>query len=51
MMAGLPMPVDVTGISESLALVNASADEAIPPTSQPSGNEDTDMHVGTNLGN
>ncbi|PLW10403.1 hypothetical protein PCANC_19699 [Puccinia coronata f. sp. avenae] len=49
MMAGLPMPVDVTGISESLALVNASADQAIPPTSQPSGNEDADMHVGTNL--
>jgi hypothetical protein len=47
----LPMPVDVTGIAESLALVNASADEPIPPTSQPSGNEDAEMHDGTDLGN
>jgi hypothetical protein len=42
------MPVDVT---ESLALFNASADEQIPPTSQPSGNEDAEMHNGTDLGN
>ncbi|PLW06104.1 hypothetical protein PCANC_26100 [Puccinia coronata f. sp. avenae] len=47
----LPMPVDVTGIAESLALVNTLADEPIPPTSQPSGNEDAEMHNGTDLGN
>ncbi|KNF05420.1 hypothetical protein PSTG_01634 [Puccinia striiformis f. sp. tritici PST-78] len=40
----LPMPVDVTGIAESLALVNASADEPNPPTSQPLTNEDAVMH-------
>lgn len=50
----LPMPVDVTGIAESLALVNASADEpslvtpeGIQPRSE--GNEDADMHDGTDL--
>ncbi|KAA1107112.1 hypothetical protein PGT21_002719 [Puccinia graminis f. sp. tritici] len=43
----LPMPVDVTGIAESLALVNASADEPNAPTSQPPTNEDAEMHDGT----
>jgi len=45
------MPVDVTGIAESLALVTASVDEPNAPTSQPSGNEDAEMHDGTNIGN
>ncbi|KNZ62028.1 hypothetical protein VP01_13226g1 [Puccinia sorghi] len=44
--AFLPMPVDVTGISESLALVNASTDKLNTPTSQPSGNKDGEMHDG-----
>ncbi|KNE87282.1 hypothetical protein PSTG_19337, partial [Puccinia striiformis f. sp. tritici PST-78] len=47
----LPMPVDVTGIAESLALVNASADEPNPPTSQPLANEDAEMHDGTDVVN
>ncbi|KNZ51069.1 hypothetical protein VP01_4105g1, partial [Puccinia sorghi] len=47
----LPLPVDVTGIAESLALVNASADEPNAPTSKPSGNKDSEIHDGTSSGN
>ncbi|KAI9610456.1 hypothetical protein H4Q26_006596 [Puccinia striiformis f. sp. tritici PST-130] len=39
----LPMPVDVTGIAESLALVNASADEPIRQLLT-SHHEDAVMH-------
>ncbi|KNZ56693.1 hypothetical protein VP01_2340g1 [Puccinia sorghi] len=49
--AVLPMPMDVTGIAKSLALVSASTDKPNAPTSQPSGKKDAEMHDGTNFGN
>ncbi|WAQ92891.1 hypothetical protein PtA15_17A373 [Puccinia triticina] len=47
----LPMPVDVTGIAESLALVNASADDPNPPIPEPAATEDAEMHDGTEAAN
>ncbi|PLW51050.1 hypothetical protein PCASD_02483 [Puccinia coronata f. sp. avenae] len=38
----LPMPVDLNGIAESLALVSASADDPSPPIPQPAASEDAE---------